>query len=297
MIHVHAVVGKNTKTVVERMNKMNAYNENLKLASNLIKSKVKKCPVHAIVLGSGLSSLADDLEEITEICYNEIPGFSDVSVPGHEGKLIIGKLSGIGVILLKGRFHYYEGHDIDSVVFPIRVLLTLGIKNLILTNAAGAINKEFSPGEMMIIKDHIGLYCESPLRGPNFDEFGPRFPDQSNVYNYKNALEVAKQNNINVRIGVYAYTKGPMFETPAEIRMLKILGVDAVGMSTVPEAIVASHGGMNVIGISCVTNFAAGILEQPLSHKEVLEVGKKGAKSIKKLIENIIKDWDMKKWA
>ena len=271
---------------------MNEYKIKIKSAAEKIREILPTIPGYAIVLGSGLNSLADTLTETTELPYGEIPGFPEVTVSGHDGLLIYGKLQGVPVLLMKGRFHYYEGHSIENVVFPFRVMLQLGIKNLILTNAAGGINKKFNPGDIMIISDHIGLFCESPLRGENFDEFGPRFPDQSNVYNYKNAVAIANKYDIPVNTGVYAYAKGPMYETPAEIRLLGSLGADAVGMSTVPEAIVAYHGGMNIIGISCITNFAAGILDQPLSHKEVLEVGLIGAKNIKLLIENIVRDGD-----
>jgi len=269
---------------------MNDYRLNIKDAAETIKKFVSEKPEFAIVLGSGLSTLTELLTETQELPYSQIPGFPEVTVSGHEGLLIYGKLSGVPVLLMKGRFHYYEGHSIENVVFPFRVILELGIKNLILTNAAGGINPGYKPGDIMIIKDHIGLFCESPLRGENFDDFGPRFPDQSNVYNYKHAVDIANKYNIPVNTGVYAYAKGPMYETPAEIRLFGALGADAVGMSTVPEAIVAYHGGMNIIGISCITNFAAGILDQPLSHKEVLEVGLKGAKNIKLLIENIVRD-------
>lgn len=265
------------------------YHENISLAAEKIKTHMSEMPEYAIILGSGLSSLADSLTDTFELRYSDIPGFPEVTVTGHEGLLIFGKLSGTNVILLKGRFHYYEGHSIDNVVFPIRVLLKLGIGKLILTNAAGGVNKSYSPGDLMIIKDHIGFFCESPLRGENFDEFGPRFPDQSYIYNYKSVKDLADRLDLNAKTGVYSYAKGPMYETPAEIRMMSMLGADAVGMSTVPEAIVASHGGMNVIGISCITNFAAGILDQPLSHIEVMEVGLKSSENLKLLISEIVK--------
>lgn len=264
------------------------YKENIKKAANKIKSSWSVVPDVCIILGSGLSSLAESLTETVEFPYSSIPGFPEVTVAGHEGTLILGKLQNVPILLLKGRFHYYEGHSIDNVVFPIRVIIELGIKSIILTNAAGGINKCMKPGDLMIIKDHIGLFCESPLRGSNFDEYGPRFPDQSSVYEYKKALKYAEDLNIPSFAGVYAYAKGPMYETPAEIRLFSQLGADAVGMSTVPEAVVASHGGLEVIGISCITNFAAGILDQPLSHKEVLEVGKQAGDNMKNIIIKII---------
>ncbi|MHB8964194.1 MAG: purine-nucleoside phosphorylase, partial [Saccharofermentanales bacterium] len=214
----------------------------------------------------------------------------EVTVIGHEGLMIFGDISGIPVMLLKGRFHYYEGHPIESVVFPVRVMRELGVKTVILTNAAGGINKNYKPGDLMILSDHIGLFCESALRGENMDEYGPRFPDQSYVYTWKKALEYADEMKIPAHAGVYCYCKGPMYETPAEIRLLAALGADAVGMSTVPEAIVAVHGGMRVIGISTITNFAAGILDQPLSHTEVLEVGLKASEGLKKLVIRIIEE-------
>lgn len=265
------------------------YKSNIKSAAQKISSTWISKPKTCIVLGSGLSSLADSLTQTIEIPYTEIPGFPKVTVVGHEGTLILGNLDGVPVVLLKGRFHYYEGHPIENVVFPIRVMVELGIENLILTNAAGGINTHMKPGDLMILKDHIGLFCESPLRGTNFDEYGPRFPDQSNVYEYEEILSLAKELSIPSFAGVYAFAKGPMYETPAEIRLFAHLGADAVGMSTVPEAIVASHGKMKVVGISCITNFAAGILNQPLSHKEVLEVGLKAADNMKNLITKIIK--------
>jgi purine-nucleoside phosphorylase len=270
---------------------MSAYRKNIFAAANKIKLHLRTIPQYAIILGSGLSSLSDSIQDPICLTYEEIPGFPKVTVAGHDGILIAGRLhGGDNVILLKGRFHYYEGHPMENVVFPIRVLLQLGIKNLILTNAAGGINDEFNPGDLMILKDHISLFCESPLRGENFDEWGPRFPDQSSIYKYRIAEKAARNLGINAFSGVYAYTKGPMFETPAEIQFLYRIGADAVGMSTVPEAIVASQGGMNVIGISCITNFAAGIQNKPLTHQEVLEVGEKGASNMVLLIHEIIKE-------
>lgn len=264
------------------------YKRNIKRAAETISSAVAPVPKVCIVLGSGLSSFADSLTDAKEIPYASIPGFPEVTVPGHEGTLIIGQLQHIPVLLLKGRFHYYEGHPIENVVFPVRVMAELGVSRIILTNAAGGINQAMKPGDLMIIRDHIGLFCESPLRGRNFNEYGLRFPDQSNVYDWKTAIQCAEELKISSCSGVYAYAKGPMFETPAEISLFSKLGADAVGMSTVPEAIVASHAGMKVTGISCITNFAAGILDQPLTHKEVLEVGKLAADNIQRLIISIL---------
>ncbi|MHB1484784.1 MAG: purine-nucleoside phosphorylase [Saccharofermentanales bacterium] len=264
------------------------YREEIKNATRKIRSKFKDIPEICVVLGSGQSTLADSLENVVELPYKNIPGFPLVTVPGHEGKLISGSLNKVPVLLMNGRFHYYEGHKIESVVFPIRVMLELGMKSIILTNAAGGINKNLNPGDLMIIRDHISCFCESPLRGVNFDEYGTRFPDQSKIYNYEYALNCAGEISIPQKSGVYAYSKGPMFETPAEIRFLSDIGADAVGMSTVPEAIVASHGGMNVTGISCITNYAAGLSNTPLTHAEVLEVGKRTAHHMRDLISEII---------
>jgi purine-nucleoside phosphorylase len=292
MTHVRVAAAKNTKTAAEKRSKMNReeYRQNIQQAAQTIRSRTTVIPDVCIVLGSGLSSLADILFNRVEIPYSEIPGFPEVTVVGHEGRMIFGELSGKPVMLMKGRFHYYEGHSIENVVFPIRVMQELGIRTVILTNAAGGVNASYQPGDLMIIRDHIGLFCESALRGENMEEYGPRFPDQSYVYSWKKPLEFAQTMNIPAHAGVYCYAKGPMYETPAEIRFIAALGADAVGMSTVPEAIVAVHGGMTVIGISTITNFAAGILDQPLSHQEVLEVGQKASEGLKKLITRIIEE-------
>lgn len=265
------------------------YRADIKTAAKNIRSKFKDIPEICVVLGSGQNALADSLENVFELPYKSIPGFPMVTVQGHEGKLISGSLNSIPLLLMNGRFHYYEGHKIESVVFPIRVMRELGIKSIILTNAAGGISKNLNPGDLMIIKDHISFFCESPLRGVNFDEYGTRFPDQSRIYDYEYALECAGEISLSQKSGVYAYSKGPMFETPAEIRFLDNIGADAVGMSTVPEAIIASHGGMKVTGISCITNYAAGHSNTPLTHAEVLEVGKRTANHMRDLISRIIK--------
>lgn len=257
-------------------------------ASKYIDSQLGCIPDICITLGSGLSSLADLVESRKEIKYDRIPGFPKTTVEGHEGALITGRIKDVSVLMMKGRFHYYEGHSIEDVVFPIRVFAESGIKTIILTNAAGGVNRNYVPGELMAITDHIGMFCESPLRGLNLDKFGPRFPDQSSVYDWEEVVNSANKIDVKIHKGVYCYAKGPMYETPAEIRMLAALGADAVGMSTVPEAITASHCGMKVMGISTITNFAAGILDTPLSHKEVIEVGVKASESLKKLVLSII---------
>lgn len=247
----------------------------------------------AIVLGSGLNDLADIVENAIEIDYKDIPNFPVSTVVGHAGKLIIGNIGDTNVLLMKGRVHYYEGYGVKEVVFPIRVMHLLGIKKLMLTNAAGAVNTNYKPGDIAIITDHINLSMQNPLNGRNMDEFGVRFPDMSCVYK-KEFVEKVKQiaSNIGLTLqeGVYAYLPGPSYETPAEVRMVRILGGDMVGMSTVPEAIIASHQKMEVIGISCLTNMAAGILDKPLNHEEVLEVSNMVKDNMMKLAENVIKE-------
>lgn len=246
----------------------------------------------AIVLGSGLSNLIDKMEIVKEIGFDKIPHFKASKVVGHESKMVIGKLEGKNILALKGRFHYYEGYDINQVVLPIRAFAFLGIKNLILTNACGGISTNLNPGDLMLISDHLGMFCPNPLRGENFENLGPRFPDMTNVYNKDirdKVKKVATKNKIELKEGVYAYWFGPSYETPAEIRAYKALGSDAVGMSTVPEAMVANHAGMNVLGISLITNKAAG-LGGSLSHNEVIETAKIAEEKNIKLINAIIKE-------
>lgn len=247
-------------------------------AAKFILSKTKLRPTIGLVLGSGLGAFADEFANATRIPHGKIPGFPRPTIEGHAGCLVIGKLGEIPVAAMQGRVHLYEGYSIADVVFPLRVLGRLGIRAAILTNAAGAINRNFSRGELVVIRDHINLQGTNPLIGPNDDRFGPRFPDMSQAYwkPYRDLTrsEAAKLA-IRVHEGVYAAVTGPSFETPAEIRYLKNIGADIVGMSTVPEVIVARHMGLRVLGISCVTNMAAGILDQPISHAEVLETGER----------------------
>jgi len=234
-------------------------------AAQYLKTQIEVVPKTAIVLGSGLGFLADELENKKEIAYKDIPHFPVSTAPMHKGAMAFGKLFGCPVVLLCGRFHYYEGYPMQEVTFYVRVLKRLGVENLILTNAAGAINASFKVGDMMLISDHIKFFNESPLRGKNLDEFGPRFNDMSDAYTKALrdiAKTVAKNNGIDIKEGVYAFMPGPSYETPAEIRMLGILGADVVGMSTVPEVICAAHSGMNVLGVSFCTNMAAGIGEK-----------------------------------
>jgi purine-nucleoside phosphorylase len=232
-------------------------------------------PEIGLILGSGLGTLADEIEDAITIPYSQIPYFAKSEAIGHANELVIGKLKGKTVVAMKGRFHYYEGFTLSEVTFPVRVMKALGVEKLIITNACGAVNTSFSPGDLMLITDHINLVGSNPLIGPNNDELGTRFPDVSQVYNadLRNiASTVAKEQNLTLQEGVYAWWSGPAYETPAEIRMIRTLGADAVGMSTVPEAVVAIHGNMKVLGISCLTNMACGILDQPLNHEEVIEV-------------------------
>lgn len=256
--------------------------------------KIRKKPYIAIVLGSGLGSLANSIQNKLEVPYHAIPNFSKATAPGHEGSLTFGKLGGREVVAMKGRFHHYEGWSMNEVVFPLRVFKLLGVENLILTNAAGGINTQFKPGDLMLIQDHIGFFADNPLRGANMDELGVRFPDMSQVYDrdmIQVATECAMKLQYEVRRGIYAYAKGPSYETPAEIRAFRTMGADAVGMSTVPEAIAARHMGMKVLGISCITNMAAGVLEQTLNHEEVMETGKKVEEKFSKLVTEIVRSW------
>lgn len=273
---------------------MDNYYDKLKQSADHIRQRIHKTPYIAVVLGSGLGNLANYMSNTIEIPYEEIPNFPRTTVAGHEGRLIFGELGGRDIVAMKGRFHYYEGWNMEQVVFPIRAFKLLGVKNLLLTNAAGGINTQFRPGDLMLIKDHIGFFAENPLRGENIDELGPRFPDMSHIYDrelVKMAAECAMRLHCDIRRGIYAYTKGPSFETPSEIRALRYFGADAVGMSTVPEAIAARHMGMKVLGISCITNMAAGVLDQALNHEEVIEAGKKVEAKFSALVTEIIKSW------
>ena len=267
--------------------------EKIKEAADYIREKINGDIDIAIVLGSGLSDLADIATDIIEIDYHDIPNFPVSTVAGHAGKLIIGNIGDVRCLMMKGRIHHYEGYDMKEVTFPMRVMHLLGIKKIILTNAAGAVNTSYAPGDIAIITDHINLGMRNPLIGKNFDEFGPRFPDMSNVYK-KEFVEKVKQiaSNIGLKVqeGVYTYLTGPSYETPSEIKMVRILGGDMVGMSTVPEAIVCRHQGMDVLGISCITNMAAGILDQPLDHKEVLEVSERVKNDMMRFTEAVIKE-------
>jgi purine-nucleoside phosphorylase len=258
---------------VEKMDK-----GKIKNAADFLKEKFNQKVQIGLILGSGLGILADEIENPVKIPYSEIPDFPVSTVEGHAGQLVFGTLNGVVVAAMQGRFHFYEGYSMEKVTFPVRVMKELGIENLIVTNAAGGVNESFSPGDLMLISDHINNMGTNPLVGPNDSELGPRFPDLSEAYSKglrTLARDTAKRLNINVQEGVYVGNSGPVYETPAEVRMLRTLGGDAVGMSTVPEVIVARHSGMKVLGISCISNMAAGILDQPLSHDEVIETTEK----------------------
>lgn len=260
-----------------------------------IEKKTSIKPKIGLILGSGLGMLADEIEEKDIIPYEEIPGFPLSTVEGHAGELVLGKLEGKPVITMKGRFHLYEGHDLSAVTFPIRVMKRLGVETLLVTNAAGGINTSFEPGDLMLIKDHINLMYRNPLIGPNEEEFGPRFPDMSTAYDLELrqiAMRVAEEQGIRLREGVYTAVLGPSYETPAEIRMMRTIGGDAVGMSTVPEVITARHAGIRVVGISCISNMAAGILPQPLSHEEVMETAEKVKSKFVSLVRGLIREME-----
>ncbi|GIP37553.1 purine nucleoside phosphorylase [Paenibacillus sp. J31TS4] len=242
-------------------------------AAEWIRQRVGMEPKIGLILGSGLGILAESLEDQTALPYDRIPHFPVSTVEGHAGELAVGKLDGRPVLMMKGRFHLYEGYEGAQVTFPIRVMKKLGIRTVAVTNSAGAVNTAYRPGEFMLIRDHLNLMGRSPLVGPNDPELGPRFPDMSEPYDrtlLRLGQETAERLGLRVHEGVYAGMLGPAYETPAEIRMLRTLGADAVGMSTVPEVIAARHAGLAVFGVSCLTNMAAGILEQPLSHEEVI---------------------------
>jgi purine-nucleoside phosphorylase len=266
----------------------------LREAADFINKKTNGLKIYAgLVLGSGLGDLAEEIENKVIIPYKDIPNFPVSTVQGHAGRLVIGKLEGKNVLCMQGRFHFYEGWAMDQVVFPIQVMRILGIERLIVTNAAGCINKEWKPGDLMLISDHIKITtAQNPLRGHNEDELGLRFFDMSRAYDPDLrgvAKKVAKEQGIDLKEGVYMFFAGPSFETPAEIRAARILGADACGMSTVPEVIAAAHCGLRTLGISCMTNMAAGILDQPLNHIEVMETGLKVKKQFTALIKGVVK--------
>ena len=265
--------------------------ERVEHAARTVRARCHQEPRVALVLGSGLGAFADDLQDSQAVAYEEIPGFARSTVEGHAGRLVLGSIESVPVLAMQGRFHYYEGYSFEEVTFPIRTFGLLGIKSLVLTNAAGGINVGLDQGALMVINDHLNLMGVNPLRGPNDERFGPRFPDMSEVYarDYQEiAVEEARNMNLELRRGIYAALTGPSYETPAEIRLLRTLGADAVGMSTVPEAIIARQIGMKVLGLSCITNMAAGVLGEPINHEEVVETGARVHETFKELLRRVI---------
>lgn len=273
-------------------------------AADFIKSKYSGEIYTAIVLGSGLGAFADEISNAVRIPYDQIPGFARSTVEGHAGQLVLGKINGVAVAVQQGRFHYYEGYEMEQVMLPVRTFGVMGIKNLILTNAAGSLNGDMTPGSLMLISDHLNMIGVNPLRGSNDVRFGPRFPDLSEVYDkefqqiaHNEALAIAKERFEKgddeslidfMHRGVYCALSGPTYETPSEIHMYRLLGADAIGMSTVPEAIAASHQGMRVLGISCITNLAAGLSDAPINHEEVMETGARVTEVFKELLRRIV---------
>ena len=259
---------------------------------NYIKEKIRDFrPEIGIILGSGLGDFADGFESII-IPYNDIPGFEKSNVQGHKGQLVFAQINGKKVVMMQGRYHFYEGYSMQTVTFPVKVMKKLGVKTLIITNAAGAVTPEFTPGDLMLITDHINFMGTNPLIGKNDETLGTRFPDMSEVYSkelIQKAEAIAQKLNINYQKGVYAATTGPSYETPSEVKMFRMLGANAVGMSTAPEAIVANYCGLKILGISCLTNYAAGVSETPLNHQEVIDTANRVKESFKNLLSEILK--------
>lgn len=265
------------------------YLEKIQETAGFIKEKVGKMPETAVILGTGLGDLVNHIEISAELDYHNIPNFPVSTVEGHSGKLIFGNLGGKYIMAMQGRFHYYEGYDMKQVTFPVRVMKALGVETLFVSNAAGGMNKEFKVGDVMIITDHINLFPENPLRGHNFDELGPRFPAMTEAYN--NALinmadDIAREQDIRLMHGVYVGTPGPTFETPAEYEYFRVIGGDAVGMSTVPEVIVANHAGMRVFGVSVITDLGGKDIKEVPTHEEV----QKAAVKAQPVMTTIIKE-------
>lgn len=266
--------------------------EQIQKTADYIKSKASNIPQYAIILGTGLGELAHIITDKKEIPYNEIPNFPVSTVEGHSGKLIFGKLGGIDVIAMQGRFHFYEGYDMKQVTFPVRVFQALGIQYLFVSNAAGGMNGSFDVGDIMLIEDHINLFPEHPLRGKNFNELGTRFPDMSNAYDKDLrllAMDIAKENDIKLQHGVYVGTSGPTFETPAEYNYFRIIGGDAVGMSTVPEVIVANHAKMKVLAFSIITDLGVIGKIVEVTHEEVQEAAKIAQPKMAFIIQEVLK--------
>jgi purine-nucleoside phosphorylase len=264
--------------------------ERLDEAAEAVRRRTSLRPSIGVVLGSGLGAFADSLEDAVAVPYAEVPHFPASTVVGHGGALVIGRSGGVPVAVMKGRVHFYEGYPLDEVVFPVRVLGRLGIGTVVITNAAGAINPAFAPGELMVIEDHVNL-LGNPLLGPNEEALGPRFPDMTEAYDrgLRDAAEDAcRAAEVRCHRGVYVAFPGPSYETPAEIRMARTLGADAVGMSTVPEVIAARHLGMRVVGLSCLTNMAAGVTDRKLDHREVLETGERVKGALLEVLRRVV---------
>lgn len=271
---------------------VNPIYEKLMSCVEAVRAKTDFVPKVAIILGSGLGDYAQQIRVETEVSYEDIPGFPVSTVPGHAGKFVFGYVDDVPVVCMKGRVHYYEGYEISDVVLPIRLMKLLGAKILFLTNAAGGVNTSFHAGDLMLIRDHIAAFAPNPLIGSNIEELGTRFPDMTDVYDKDLSqiiLETAQENDIYLQEGIYTQMTGPSFESPADVRMLSVLGTDAVGMSTVVEAIAARHCGMRICGISCICNLAAGLSANPLSHEEVQEAADKAAPKFKKLVTESVR--------
>ena len=263
----------------------------INLTANYIKAKISNLPNIAIILGTGLGALVNHIEEAEYISYSDIPNFPISTVEGHSGNLIFGYLGGKRIMAMQGRFHYYEGYDMKEVTFPIRVMKALGVKTLFVSNAAGGMNKEFRVGDIMIINDHINLFPENPLRGKNYNELGPRFPAMTEAYSHKLiklANEIAAEKGIRVMNGVYVGTSGPTFETPAEYEYFRIIGGDAVGMSTVPEVIVANHASMEVFGVSVITDLGGKDITEVPTHEEVQKAAMKAQPKMVEIMQTLI---------
>ncbi|MCL5036135.1 MAG: purine-nucleoside phosphorylase [Chloroflexi bacterium] len=266
-------------------------------AGDYIRSRIEIQPLIGMILGSGLGDLAEEVMEAVRIPFSEIPNFPPSTVEGHAGEMVIGRLDGKPVLVMKGRIHFYEGYSLKQVTFPVRIMQNLGIKTLVVTNAAGGVNPDFKPGDLMLIKDHINLQGSNPLIGANEKSLGVRFPDMTDAYDpgYRSLVrKIAAEDNVPLQEGVYGAVTGPSYETPAEVRYMRTLGVDAIGMSTVPEVITARHAGIKVMGISCITN---AILKKegttPVTHEEVLEVSKRTKPVFIKLVSDFVRELPM----
>ncbi len=262
--------------------------EHIYKSADYLKDKIDLKPEIGIILGSGLGDVVKEVNNPITISYKDIPHFPKPTVKGHEGNLVFGKIGNVNVVLMQGRFHYYEGRGLDPVVYPIYVLKLLGIEKLIITNACGAINRNFKPGDLMLINDFLNIIGVNPLIGDNNEDFGPRFPDMSEPYDKKMIEDIKKISQEELKEGVYAYFNGPTYETKAEIRAFEVMGADTVGMSTVPETIVANYMGIRVMGIACITNMATGIAKEKHSHKEVLDIANASSARLAKLIKDYL---------